>query len=103
MSTPKLREDEIAMPGFPRAWCVTTSRRMANQRYHYPAGAWVIWGPVADGRREPVRIAVHTMCRNWLTLPVLVDGAVDGEICDLCKLHESRVRSVRPTSGQVDF
>lgn len=103
MSTPKLRADEIAMTAFPRAWCVTTARKMASQRYHYPAGALMIWAPAADGRREPVRMAVHTMCRNWLTLPVLVEGDVDGEICDLCKLHESRSRNDRLTSGQVDF
>jgi len=103
MSTPKLRGGEIATTAFPRTWCVTTARKMATQRYHYPAGAWVIWGPAVEGRREPVRMAVHTMCSNWLTLPVLIEGSVDGEICDLCRLHESRLRSDRLKSVQVDF
>lgn len=104
MSTPTLREDEIAMPAQPRAWCVTTARKMTNQRYHYPAGALIVWAPNAKGRREPVRLIVHTMCRNWLTLPVLVNGRADGPICDLCMLHERRDREAREaTAPAVDF
>jgi hypothetical protein len=103
MSTPKLRDDEIAVPGRPRARIVTTTRKMAKQRYHYVAGAAVIWRQIDGGSREPVRMVVHTLCRGWVTLPNLVEDAHYSEICDLCMLQQSREWDARRTSGQVDF
>jgi hypothetical protein len=102
MSTPKLREDEIAMVAQPRASCVTTTRKMSPQRYHWVAGGWAIWRRTADGSRKPVRLAVHTMCRQWISMPVLLDNAPPMEICDLCLLQQRRVWAARESSG-VDF
>ena len=104
MSTPKLRDDEIAMTAFPRALCVTTTRKMSSRRYHYAVGGWAIWRRTADGSRKPIRLAVHTRCRQWISMPVLVnDWPVPGEICDLCMLHQSRDLAARVSSSQVDF
>jgi len=103
MTTPKLRDDEIAMTAQPRASCVTTTRKMPNQRFHYVAGGWAIWRRTAEGNRVPVRLAVHTLCRQWISMPVLLDDAPSAEICDLCMLHQDRVWAARTASGQVDF
>jgi hypothetical protein len=103
MSTPKLRDDEIAMVAQPRAMCVTTTRNMPSRRYHYVAGGWAIWRRTAEGSREPIRLAVHTRCRQWISMPDLVDEAPFSEICDLCMLYGRRSFDALTTSGQVDF
>lgn len=104
MSTPKLRDDEIALLAVPRARNVTTTRNMPNRRYHYVVGALMVWRRTGDGdARQVVRMAVHTECRQWITLPVLVDDAPFNEICDLCALHDHRDFKARMASGQVDF
>jgi hypothetical protein len=104
MSTPTLRDDEIAMTALPHANTVTTRRKMPRRRYHYVAGAWTIWRRSGGDSRELARMAVHTMCRDWITLPNLVDGDVPvGEICDLCMLQQSRVWAARDAADRVDF
>jgi hypothetical protein len=103
MTTPKLRADEIIMVAQPRAMCVTTTRKVSPRRYHLVAGAWTIWRSSGNGPRELVRMAVHTRCRDWITLPQLVDEAPFNELCDLCDVHDRRDRQALQTTGQVDF
>jgi hypothetical protein len=103
MSTPKLRDDEIAMTAHPRAMRVTTTRKMPSRRFHSVAGAWTIWRQSGEAGRELVRMAVHTQCRQWISMPSLVDDAPFNEICDLCSLYEHRSFEARMASGRVDF
>lgn len=85
----------------PRANYVTTTRKMAQRRYHYVAGAMMIWRRSADGTRVPDRMVTHTLCRNWISRTSLVDDAPAGQVCDLCMLHQSRVWAAQPKP--VDF
>lgn len=103
MSTPKLRDNEFALPAFPRATCVTTTINMPTRRYHYVAGALVIWGRTDGGDLEPRRMTIHTQCRQWISSPSLLNDPPFQEICDLCMLHWRRSQEARAAQGQVDF
>lgn len=87
----------------PRATFVTTTRNMARRRYHYVAGAMMIWRREGGGARVPVRMVTHTLCRQWVASASLLDDAPTGAVCDLCMLHQSRAWAARDAQMPVDF